>query len=221
MSYQWDFRLVVLDWRMWLDAAGNTLLVCAAALALVVPLGLLLAAARMFGPAPLRWAVIGYVDFMRTSALLILIIWFYFAFPMLFGINLSPFMAATVAIGLQTAAYFAELCRAGINAVDRGQWEAARAIGMRTTTMLRLIIFPQALRRIVPILFSLVAEVIKGSSLAAVITFGELTYAASQVSADTYRPIETYTVVALIYFVIIFTASRLASHFERRLGFQR
>ncbi len=127
----------------------------------------------------------------------------------------------TVAIGLQTAAYFAELCRAGINAVDRGQWEAARAIGMRTTTMLRLIIFPQALRRIVPILFSLVAEVIKGSSLAAVITFGELTYAASQVSADTYRPIETYTVVALIYFVIIFTASRLASHFERRLGFQR
>lgn len=218
MAYQWDFRLVLLDWPMWLQGVQNTLILCLASLLIAIPLGLVITAMRMFGSAPLRWLAIALVDFLRTSALLVLIIWFYYAFPVLFRANLGPLEAATLAIGIQTSAYFSELCRAGIQSVDRGQWEAARAIGMRTLPMMRLIILPQALRRMLPVLFSLIAEVLKATSLAAVITVGELSYTASQVSADTYRPIESYTVAALFYFGIIFSASRVAAYLERRLS---
>ncbi|MBE2277084.1 MAG: amino acid ABC transporter permease [Rhodobacteraceae bacterium] len=214
----WDFRIVMLDWPVLLQATGHTLLLCAVALLIGVPLGLVLTILRRFGPAPVRSLTIAVVEFLRVSAPVVLIIWFYFAFPILTGINVDAFTAGALAVGVQASAFFSEICRAGINAVDPGQVEAAKAIGMRTGTLMGHIVLPQALRHMIPVMVSLVAEIVKATSLVAVIGYGELSYAASRIAADTYRPVESYTVVAVIYFVLIFSISRFAALLERRLA---
>ena len=218
MNHSFDFRVVLLDWPMLLQATIGTLKMCGAAIAIGLPLGLLLTVLRRFGPAPVRMLTVGVVEFLRISAPIVLIIWFYFAFPILAGVNINAFTAGALAVGIQAAAFFSEICRAGINAVDLGQTEAARAIGMRTGALMRHIVLPQALRHMIPVMLSLVAEIVKATSLVAVIGFGELSYAASRIAADTYRPIESYTVIAVIYFLLIFGIGRMAALLERRLA---
>ncbi len=218
MNYDWDFRIVLLDGGLWVEAAARTLIMCAAAFAIALPLGLVWTVLRLHGPRPVRGLVILIIEFLRVSAPIVLIIWAYFALPVLSGINVDSFTAGTLAIGLQGSAFLSEIARAGINAVDGGQAEAARAIGMRTGTAMRHIILPQALRHMIPVMVLLVAEEVKVTSLVAFITYGELAYAASRVASDTFRPVEAYTVAAAIYFVIIFGLGRLAALLERRLA---
>ena len=218
MNYDWNFSLVLMDARLWREAAIATLMMCGGALLIAVPLGLLWTVLRLNGPTAVRIAVICVIEFLRVSAPVVLIIWSYFALPIISGININAFTAGSLAIGLQGSAFFSEIARAGINGVDRGQFEAAKAIGMRTGAAMRFIIFPQALRHMIPVMVLLLAEMLKITSLAAIITYGDLAYAAGRVASDTFRPVEAYTVAAVIYFVMIFSLGRLANLLERRLS---
>jgi polar amino acid transport system permease protein len=212
MHYQWDFSVVFRDDGLFVRGMLETLRLTASSLLLAVPL------ARMAPVRLLSWAARAVIDFFRTSALFVLIVWFYFAFPVVFQISVSAFQAATLAIGLQASAYFAEIFRAGINAVGKGQWQAAQALGLRFPMTLRLIVLPQALQRILPVFCNLVIDTVKNTSFAAAIAYGELTYQGSRVASETYRPIETFTVIAVFYFVIIWSASRLVGLLERRMS---
>lgn len=216
MQYNWDFQAVWRHMDILLDGVVGTLVLTASAFALALPLGLVLAAMRM---APLRALFVPavlYIDLFRTSPALVLVVWFYFAFPILIGVNMDAYTAALLAIGLQSAAYMAEVFRGGMQSIGRGQWEAARAIGLNTSDTVRFVIFPQAVRRMVPVFMIRFAELIKATTLAAAISYGETVYRASELSSQTYRPLEVFTIVAAIFFVIIFGISQGASWLERR-----
>jgi polar amino acid transport system permease protein len=218
MQYAWDFSVVLRSSDLLISGLIATLTLTATTVAIAVPLGFLLSIVLLSNyRIPYLFARC-FVDFFRTSALLVLIIWFYFAFPIITGIRVTSFQAAALALGLQNAAYLAEVFRAGISSVAKGQWEAARALGLHLAQLFWLVIAPQALRTIVPVLVNVLSEIVKGTALAAAIAYGELAFQASMISSTTYRPLETYTVVAGMYFVVIFILSQIAGYLEKRLS---
>ncbi|MFC0219387.1 polar amino acid transport system permease protein [Pseudochelatococcus lubricantis] len=217
MNYEWDFAPVFRNIDLLVQGAYGTFVLVALSLAVALPLGLVLALLRMS-----RIPVVGhlagcYVEIFRSAPAIVLIYWFFFAFPMVVGLRFSPTTAAVLAVGLQSAAFFCEVFRAGIGAVPRGQWEAASALGMRKRTLFVSIILPQAVRNMLPIFLNRLIDVIKTTALASIIAYGEIVYQASQISSRTYRPIETYTVLGGIFFVVIFIISLISRQLERRL----
>lgn len=164
-----------------------------------------------------------YVDFFRGTPILVQLFVIYFGVPALarqlgLEVQLDRFAAAVLALGLNGAAYLAETLRAGINSIDRGQWEASRALGLKTLTALQLVILPQALQRVLPSLANEFITLIKDTSLAAVIGFDELFRQGQLVVATSYRAFEVYLAVALVYLVMTTTASLLFKQLERRLS---
>jgi polar amino acid transport system permease protein len=218
MSYHWDFAVVLRSDGLFIQGAVATLSLTESALALAVPIGFVLVLLRMAPMRVVSWSARLFIDFFRTSALFVLIIWFFFAFPMLVHVRLDAFQAATLAIGLQAGAYCAEIFRAGIESIHTGQWQAAKALGLHTGATLRLVILPQAGRRILPVFLNLVVDTIKNTSFAAVISYSELTYEGMRVASNTYRPLEVFTIVGGFYFVIITAAARVSALAEKRLA---
>lgn len=141
----------------------------------------------------------------------------YIAFDELLRINMSALTAGIIAVSLNSAAYVSEIVRAGIEAVDKGQLEAARSLGMNQFKAMRLIIIPQAIRNILPAIGNEFVTVIKESSMASVIGVGELMYAAKVVRGKTFRGFEPLIVVAIFYFVLTFSLGRLINYLERRM----
>jgi polar amino acid transport system permease protein len=217
-QYAWDFAVVFRRWDILAFGLLNSLKLTGAAVAVAMPLGLALTFTRLAKIPVLSWLAVAYIDFFRTASALVLVFWFFFAFPILIGVDLDSFAAATLAISLQAAAFFAEIFRSGIQSIHKGQWEASKAIGMPRAMVMRHVILPQAFRRVVPVVLLRLIETLKISSLAAAISYAELTYNASRVAVDTYRPLETFTVVAAMYFVVIFIASQGALALERSLA---
>lgn len=218
MGYDWDFSFIVRYAPDLLAGGLNTFKLLASALALAVPLGMLIGIVRQQKVPVLGWLAVAYIDFFRSSVALVLIYWCYFALPIVAGVNIDTFLAVTLALGLQAAAFMAEIVRGGISSISRGQWEAAKALGMPKATSMRYVILPQAYRRMIPIFFLLVVEIIKNTALAGVVTYGELFYTASNIASQTYKSFETFTVIGLIYFVVIYAASAGSRILERRLA---
>jgi glutamine transport system permease protein len=158
-----------------------------------------------------------YVDFIRGTPLLVQLFLVYFGLPSLIGRPVPPFIAAIAAMGINSGAYVAEIVRAGIQSIDRGQMEAARSVGLTYSQSMRYIIFPQAFRRIIPPLGNEFIAMLKDSSLVSVIALEELLRKGQVVITRTFRPFEVYMVVALIYLVMTLAISRLVAWSEKRL----
>ena len=217
MNYEWDFGPVLRDYPMLIDGAIGTFVLVILSLALALPLGLLLAVLWMSKIPVVSHLAIAFAQLFRAAPAIVLIYWFYFAFPMIMGLNFTTRTAAVLAIGLQSAAFFCEVFRTGIGSVAKGQWEASLALGMKRSSLFFSIIMPQAFRNMLPIFLTRVIDLIKATTLASIITYGEIVYEASQISSKTYRPIETYTVLGAIFFVVIFILSLISRYFEHRL----
>jgi polar amino acid transport system permease protein len=218
MAYEWNFGIVFHYLPDLLTGIVNTLQLLLFVLCLSVPLGFVLGILRQARVPVLSWLAVAYIDLFRSSIALVLICWFYYAGPIALHVALSPALAVTLALGLQSAAFMAELLRAGIESTAPGQWEAARALGMPRLTIMRDVILPQALRRMVPLFFTQLIEILKNTALAGVVAYPELFYNALNIASTTYRPIETMTIVGASYFVVLFLLSRLSLALERRLG---
>ena len=218
MEYQWDFGAVFRHSDLFLEGAAGTFRLAGAALVLAIPIGLVVALLRLSRLPVISWIAVVYTDLFRTAPSIVLIYWFFFAFPLLAGVDFSNFAAATLALGLQAGAYMSEVFRGGIQSIKAGQWQAAKALGMGTLPTLHHVILPQAIRRMIPVFFTRVAELFKTTSLAAVISYAEIVQMANRTASETFRPIETFTCVALFFFVVIFLASRLARFAERRFA---
>ena len=158
------------------------------------------------------------MEVFRDTPVLIQLIWFFYAFPIIIGVQLTPYEAALLALALNTSAYSAEIFRGGIQSIAAGQWEGAKAIGMRRSSIMRRIILPQVLRRMLPAFTNRAIEVAKMSSLASVLSVHELMYQGRLLSSTYYRPLEIFTTVALVYFLLIYPGSFLSYRLERRLG---
>jgi len=181
--------------------------------------GSLIGIARLSPLTPLRWAMRAYVDFFRGTPLLVQIFMIYFGLPALLqgvGINfsLSRLVAAVMALSLNSAAYLAEIVRAGIQSIEPGQSEAAQSLGLGSVETMRYVIFPQALRRMLPPLGNEFITLLKDTSLVAVIGFEELFRRGQLIVADNYRTFEIYAAVALIYLALTLLSSRTFSFLE-------
>ena len=147
MSYRWDFTPVLASWPLLAEGLVNTLRVTGVALACGLALGLLLALMRLSRHRLAAWPAGFVIEVFRTTPPLVQLFWFFFALPMIVGVEMTPFLAACVTFSIQSAAFFAEVFRAGIQSIERGQWDGARAIGMTYGQALQRIILPTSCRR--------------------------------------------------------------------------
>jgi len=193
-----------------------TLQVSALAAVLGLALGVVLGLGSLSHSRPVRWLVAAYVDFIRGTPLLIQIFLVFFALPIL-GIRFDEFWAGVVALSLNSAAFVAEVVRGGVGSIERGQTEAATAIGMRHRQILVHILLPQAYRQMVPPLTNELISLVKNSSLLSVISVYELTRAGQAIISVHFVPFEIFTLLALYYYVLIKALSWLSGRLERKL----
>lgn len=177
-------------------------------------IGLFVALAQLSRFWLFRYSGRGFVEFFRNIPLLVWLLWSYYALPIFAGINISKEMAGVVALSLYVASYYAEILRAGIQSIDKGQADAARGMGMSDMQAMRRIILPQALRRMIPPLSGQTIIQMKNTTLLSVITIPDLLYQASYISSFTYRPMEVYTAVGVIFLVILVPLTYLARRLE-------
>ncbi len=199
-----------------LRGAWLTIEVSVISYVLALLLGLLLGIARLSPFPPLRWLAAAYIQLLRGTPLLTQLFFISDALPYA-GIILLPFTAGVLGLTLNYAAYMAEVFRGGIQAVPRGQFEAAKALGMTRRRMMRRIIIPQALRLIVPPLGNFLVSIFKDSSLVSVITMRDLTFTGQILAASTFKYFEIFTLVGLIYLAISYPAAKLVEFVEARL----
>ncbi|MCC6474880.1 MAG: amino acid ABC transporter permease [Burkholderiales bacterium] len=179
-------------------------------------LGVVLGLVALGRNRPLRWAVLAYVDFIRGTPLLIQIFLVYFALPVI-GISLPEFWAGVIALGLNAAGFIAEIVRATVGSIERGQNEAAKSIGMTHWQTLTFILLPQALRPFVPPLTNELITLVKGSALLSVISVYELTRAGQAIISVHFVPFEIFLLIALYYYALISALAWLSRYAERRL----
>ena len=213
----------MVDFSIW-DIVRNLLLAArwTIALSLIAFLGgglvgLLLLVLRLSPSRAAQWAVSGYVQLFQGTPLLMQLFLSYFGMALL-GFNTSAWTAAAVALTLYTSAFLAEIWRGCVDAVPKGQWEASTALAMTLGEQLRHVIGPQALKVAVPPTVGFLVQVIKGTALASVIGFVELTKAGTMITNATFAPFLVYSCVALMYFALCFPVSLYARTLERKLN---
>ena len=195
-----------------------TLSISAAALAVSIPLGAMIGIA---GASQVKWLKAGnrvYVELVRAVPGLVLVLWVYYGLPVIFGIEFGVFMAGVIALGVSDSAFQAEIFRAGIQSIDRGQVDGAKSLGLTRFQTMRLVILPQALRRILPALGNQFVYMLKMSSILSIIGYQELTRRANELVVTEYRPLEIYTFLVVEYLVLILLASWLMRWIETKLN---
>ena len=155
----------------------------------------------------LAYPALWWTEFYRNTPPLVHFFWAFYALPVVLGVSLEPYAAAIIALSTQSGAFYAEVFRGGVTSVERGQWEGARAIGMKPVAVLRRIVLPQALQRMLAPFMERSFELIKTTALASTLAYSDLIYQAMQVNSITFRPLEVYTFVAAIFFVTLLTLS--------------
>lgn len=218
MVYQWSFGFLARYTPLFISGVEVTLAYTAGTIALGMILGLAIGMTRLSKSRLVNAPLVALIEFFRCTPLLVLIIWFYYALPVLLNVQIPATLAAVLVLSLYTGAFYAEIFRGGILSIEPGQWDAARALGLRPWHVMRLAILPQAVRRMVPPLLNQSITQLKNTSLVSTIAVPDLLYQGTLITADTYRPLEVYTVVAAIYFVLLFPATRFVQHYEHRLA---
>ena len=212
-----DFSVVVPYESLFWSGLLVTLEVTGAALVLAFALGAVIAVLKVLPCRPLRAVLDFYTSIFRGVPLIVLLFIAYFATPQLTGYKISMFTASVLTLGLNGSATVSETLRGGIEGVGRGQYDAARALGLSYPTMMMRIIIPQALRSVVPALMNEVITVLKSSSLVATIGLMDVMRAAQSVQALTYRAFEPFLVVAVAYYLIVMALVAVGKRLERRL----
>ena len=215
--YTWSFAPIIQASDLFLWGAWITVVYTAGSIAIGLVLGLGVCFARLSGIGPLNWFAQGFQELFRCTPLLVQLLWIYYALPLLLGFDMPNWAAALLTLSLYAAAFYAEVFRGGIVSIDKGQFEAGAAIGMSGWQVMRRIILPQAVRRMMPAFINQSVTQFKNTSLVSVISVADLTYMASIVNGQTYRPLESYTVVAVLYFVILFPMMKFADYIEHRM----
>lgn len=211
-SFLWHYRILVL-WGL-----GVTIAYTIGTILLGFALGLVVGLLRLSPSRLLNLPLVAYVEIFRCTPLLVQIIWFYYALPVVLGIDIPATVAATLVLSLYTGAFYAEIVRGGVESIERGQWDAARAVGLKQLQALRLVILPQAFRRMIPPFMNQSIIQLKNTSLVSTIAVADLLYQGEMITAATYRPLEVYTMVAVLYFAVLFPLTLAAQYVERRLA---
>jgi polar amino acid transport system permease protein len=215
---EFDFAVIADHWRFLASGVAVTLLLALLSGVTSLTLGFGIALLRLYGPRWLRPFIVFYVDSMRAIPVLVVLVWTFFALPIVAGITMPPFFAALLGLTLHLAAYAAEIVRAGIESVRPGQTRAARALGMSPAQILRRIVLPQAVVRMLPAFGSLLSVTIKDTAIASVIAVTEFMRQSETVAGQSFQPIEVYTFAMLVYFVILYPVTRGVESVYRRVA---
>jgi polar amino acid transport system permease protein len=194
----------------------NILLAVATAITASI-VGLFLGLARLYGPRWLSIVVTFYIDTMRSIPELVVLIWIFFSIPILTHMSLPPFWAALLALTVQVAAYVAEVVRAGLTSIRAGQTAAGLALGMSHAQILRRVLLPQAIVRMLPAYGSLLTMIIKDTAIASMVAVPELMQHSETLAQRTYRGIEIYTIAMVLFFIILFPTTRIVEYIYRRV----
>jgi polar amino acid transport system permease protein len=219
--YAWDFAALKpywgLIWQGLVVTVFYTVTTVTAGLAIGLLTGILRTTAPRIVTIPLR----AYIEVFRCTPLLVQLVWVYYALPVLIGVDMTASAACFLALSLYAGAFYAEIFRGGIEAVDVGQWEAGRAIGMRKAKIFRRIVLPQAIQVMIPAFINQTVLQLKNTSLVSVVAVGDLLYQGQVITAASYRPLEVYTAVAAVYFAVLFPLTLAADRLELRMGAHR
>lgn len=221
MKYKFQWNLISRNWDTLVEGVVVTYQVAALAIILASVLGLILALMRL---SPRRWASLlaqVYIELGRTLPLYVFLLWIYFGLSIALGIVLQPFEAGVLALGLISAAYMAEIYRAGIMAVDKGQFEAARALGLSAPRIYGDVVLPQAFRIVLPATGNQFVGIFKGAAIVSVIGVTDLMYYARELSLEFFRPFEFYTAAGAILVASTLVFAALVALLEHRLRWRR
>jgi polar amino acid transport system permease protein len=213
-----DFGIVLKYWRPLTIAAGTTLLITLGAFAVGLLLGVGLAILLELRIGPLRYVINAYIEIWRNTPLIVQLFWIHFGLPVVTGISTTALESGSLALTLQSSAYLADIARAGIQAVPRGQWDAASALALPARTKWFEVILPQALKIMIPPLGNLAVSFLNGSALLGVLSVGELMTVSAKISDYTSRPVEIMTVTALLYLAMNLLTTYLTGRLERFTG---
>lgn len=214
-TFRWDVIAANLPFVM--TGLQNTLIISAITLVLAMIGGLVIALLDMSRHWPLRVIGVGIGEIIRNTPILVQLLWAYYVLPIVFGINLNAFTALIVGLSIYSSAFIGEVYRAGIQAVPNGHREAARVLGLSEAQSFRRIVLPQAIRMTLPALASNFVQLIKYSSLGAVISVSEITRRGMELSSSTFRPLEIFTFIAVVYFFICWPLAMAIRFWERRM----
>lgn len=215
-QFRWDVIPQNLDFLM--TGLQNTLLISAMTLVLAMMGGLVIAMLDMSKFWPARAVGVAFGELIRNTPILVQLLWVYYVLPMVGGINLTAFTAIIIGLSIYSSAFIAEAYRAGIQAVPVGHREAAQVLGLSSVQTFTRIVLPQAVRMTLPPLAANFVQLIKYSSLGAVISVSEITRRGMELSASIFRPLEVFTFIAIVYFAICWPLAMGIRYWERRLS---
>lgn len=216
--YSWDFS-IIWDYRwLLLQGVGVTIAFTIATIVLGLLIGLIAASGSLSRYSIFRVSALTFIEIFRCTPLLVQLIWAYYALPIISGIELSPISAALIALSCYGASFYAEIIRGGIVSIDIGQSEASSALGMMPYQTMRRIVLPQAFRRMIPALMNQAIIQLKNTSLVSILAVPDLVYEGQMIAHDSFRPLEVYTTVAVLYFIILFPLTILVRRGEKKLG---
>lgn len=206
----WDNRNILIS------GFANTILISVVSIPIAIIIGVVACLMRIAKSKPLRAIAISYIEIMRNIPLLIIIFMVFYALPF-YGVRISGLTTGFICLSLYGGAYFAEIFRGGVKAVSKGQFDASKALGLKYSFYMRRVIFPQLYTYIFPPGTNIALTMIKESSLLSMITVAELTYAASDINGRTFTPVETFTTIAILYWMISVLFLKLTSKVQSRV----
>jgi His/Glu/Gln/Arg/opine family amino acid ABC transporter permease subunit len=217
VSYQFDWSVVTDRWRLFVEGAWVDVWVAVVGFGFACIIGLANAILRSSGVRVFSVPSFLYVQVMRGVPLYVMIVWVYFGIANVIGINFTSFQAVIIALALTGSGYTTEIFRAGIGAIDRGQMEAARSIGLNRLRTYAHVILPQALRIVVPPLGNTFVGLFKGATIMSVIAVPDMVFLANELNVTYFTPFEVFTAVAVILVALVFFFSAIVFVLERRL----
>ncbi len=215
-QFRWDVIPNNLDFLF--SGLNTTLVLSALTLVLAMIGGLVLALLDMSRYRPLRYLGVGFGEVIRNTPILVQLLWVYYVLPIVFSLRIDAFTALVIGLTVYQSAFISEVYRAGIQAVPKGHREAAQVLGLTQIQAFRRIVLPQAIRMTLPPLASNFVQLIKFSSLGAVISVTEITRRGMELSSSTFRPLEIFTFIAVVYFFICWPLAMAIRFWERRLA---
>lgn len=216
--YHFQFGVVFDNIGSLLEGASVTILISLLTMIFGSVLGFLVCLGRTSKSKFWSSLAYAYIQFMRGTPLLVQLLWIYYGLPLILGISMSPVISGVVGMSMNVAAYISEIFRAGLISVDHGQYEAAWSIGMSHYVTFKRIIAPQAMRVVIPPLANFFIGLVKDTSLVSVISVGELVRSGQLIASATFRTMEIFTGVAVIYFLMTYVLARIASILEKRFS---
>ncbi|MGB3539176.1 MAG: amino acid ABC transporter permease [Mesorhizobium sp.] len=213
---KFDWSVIADNWPLLLQGAGVTVMLTFATMALALPGGMVLTLMRMSRLAPVRAFATGFVEFFRTTPIILQVYWVFYVLPVLIDFRASAFATGLIALTLNVSAFNSETFRSGINSIRAGQRNAALALGMSEWQALRIVIIPQAIHRVLPALASTWVSLFKDTSLVSVIAVAELSYVGLQLRSQTYRVLEVLTAMAALYWLMGYPQAKLADWVHRK-----